>query len=170
MKRKKIFAISVAFVVLIAAAFVHYYNPFARSVDSIISRQFATMRGAKLGQEEMMMTQLTNAQVNKKWSFRWKILEDEMRKKGASDAEIKGVIATAHKHFSSQSYDSSYTYGVPVGVTRVWYRFQPIWIIKFGWGMGSDNQGDITEGPSHRRVLGISARKPYKLLGMQTCG
>jgi hypothetical protein len=79
------------------------------------------------------------------------------------------VLATARKHFSQSI--NVFIYGVPVKAKRIWVRFQPVWVIKFGWGVGDDNpKTGLTEPPSHVRTLVIGGRKPYKQLGMCTCG
>ena len=152
------------------AAFIHYYNPFQPGdLDLFLSKELTRIpKLHSISQEGM--THATHTQVLKKYDSQWKKIEDAMHESGASDTEVRGVITTARKHFSYIDDYSGFNYGVPVDAKRVWFRFKPIWIIKFRWGVGyEDPKTGLTEPPSHIRVLAIDAREPYKQLAMQTC-
>lgn len=168
-KRKGLSVLGVLVLLIAGTAFVRYYNPFApANIDKLLSREAAKMPNVNFIDDVGMMMS-TRLLVTKKYEKWWRKLEDDMRGSGASDAEIRGVLATAHKHFSGGDIESGFIYGVPVKAKRVWVRFKPVWIIKFGWGLGYDGDGMI-EPPDHVRTLAIEARKPYRELAMQTCG
>ena len=102
----------------------------------------------------------------------WRALERDMRSSGTPKTEVEGVLRTARAHFGKPgSSADGFLYGVPVDAKRTWIRWKPVWVIRFGWGIGdaSSDRG-LTEPPSHKRVLVIDARKPFKILAMQTCG
>ena len=168
MKRTLLFVL-VGLVFLIAlGAFVHYYNPFAPTdINKLLSREAGRMPSVKIiGNDSMMIS--THHLVVRKYANWWRKIEADMHKSGASDAEIRGVLATAHKHFAGGDDKSSFIYGVPIKAKRAWVRFRPVWIIKFGWGLGYEGEGMI-EPPDHVRSLAIEAHKPYRELAMQTC-
>ena len=166
MKRKLLFTSTALLVLAGAAGFVHYYNPFAPRIGGLLRFEPGKVRGL----ENAQMKYQTRAQTARKYQRYWNDIEAAMRGSGASDGEVRGVLATAQKHFSFHD-EYSFIYGVPVHARRVWHRFQPIWIISFRWGVGYDDfSRGLTEPPGHVRVLGISGRKPYKQLDTWTCG
>jgi hypothetical protein len=171
MKRPRVIVLIAVILATGAYSLIHYYNPFAPAdIDEMLS----------LGPDKMEliafkdtggMTQMTLAQVNRKYERNWRDLETLMRKTGASDEEVRGVLASVRKEFSFKGEYTDFIYGVPTGVRRIWHRFQPVWIINFHWGIGyEDPKGGLTESPSHVRTYAISGRKPFKVLGMRTCG
>ncbi len=166
MKPNRLILLVIAVILVVLAATWRLYNPLAPSgVKALIDSELKEMPGAELDGGGMMMN-VTYAQVMRKWESKWKDMERSVRRGAASESEAEGVLATARKHFGSG--DNEFFYGVPVQTKRIWYRFRPVWIIKFRWGIGSD--GGPTEPPSHIRTLGISGTKPHKLLAVSTCG
>jgi len=156
-------------VLLIAgAAFFHYYNPLAPTdSDELAAKKLGSMpalpSSVRFGE---MTTGMTHLQVIEKYEDYWQKIEDDMHKSGVSDAEVRGVLATARREFGGD--DSGFIYGVPIKAERVWVRFKPVWVIKFGWGTGESSF--YTEPPGHVRTLVIERQRPYRQLGMATCG
>lgn len=170
MRRRRLFLPAIIAAVTIST-FIHFYNPLAsQNMDTLLSKELSCMPRMRHFSNDGQMLSISKLQIDKKYECEWKDTQDEMRKTGASDEEINGVLKTAHRHFSYTSSDDCYTYGVPVKARRIWIKFKPVWIIDFRWGVGSENpKWGLTEPPSHVRALAIEGRKPYKKLGMQTC-
>jgi len=164
------FALFAAFV-LIGAAALHYYNPLVSSdMNKLLSGDLEKMPGLRHPDPGMTMLHISHTQLMKKFEREWKDTEVEMKRTGASNDEIKGVLGSARLHFAYKGSAGDFIYGVPVSARRIWLRFRPVWIIDFRWGVGSENpKWGMTEPPGHVRALAIEGRKPYKILAMQTC-